>query len=90
MESYSLYIRVCGSGVLEFQVILTVAKVVQVQGNIDCGHSKQLVFTTGYLKPMVFLKWVMQVWVQYWILAHCDTPCTHAVVLQVFVGILVR
>ena len=43
-------------------------------------------FKTGMGKPVVFPKWVTQVRVQYWILAHRDTPRTHATVLRVFMG----
>jgi len=41
-------------------------------------------FVTGTEKPVVFLKQVSQVQVQYWILAHWDTPHIHTTVLQVF------
>ena len=34
-----------------------------------CHHMPLLGFTMGYLKPAVLPKWVMWVWVQYWIFA---------------------
>ena len=44
----------------------------------------QLRLNTGMGKPAVFPKWVVWVWVQYWILAHHSTPCTHTMVSHVF------
>ena len=43
-------------------------------------------FKMGMEKPTVFPKWVTQVQVRYWILAHCGTPRTHTAVLRVYMG----
>ena len=41
---------------------------------------------TGTGKPAVIPKWVSWVWVQFWFLVHCNTPCTCVAVSQVCTG----
>src|ERR1700683_524055 len=48
--------------------------------------SSLLGFNMGTGKPVVFAKQVTQVRVRYWILAHCGTPHTCAMVLRVHMG----
>ena len=49
-----------------------------------CSPCTPVGLNTGMGKPTVNPKWVSQVWVQFWLLSHHDTPHTHATVLRVF------
>jgi hypothetical protein len=49
-------------------------------------YSLPLGLNTGMGKPAVIPQQVSWVWVQFWFLAHCNTPHTHAMVSGVCMG----
>ena len=61
--------------------IMLCTTVVTATIKISLSHIQTiLALNMGMGKPVVIPKWVSQVWVQLWLLPHCNTPCTHAAV----------